>query len=155
MIKTLNGSALSITSAEVVPALERKIIDGAITSALSVNDWRAYELVKTGYMVNMTMGHQIMLINTEELNKLPADVKSTLLTKAREWTPKYAQMSQEGDTAARQNLLANKVTLVEPTPADIEKARAMMRPMWDQWAQKNGATGRRLVDGTMKACGAT
>ena len=152
MMKTLGGSAVSITSAEVIPALERKIIDGAITSALSANDWRAYDIVKTGYMVNMTMGHQVMMINNEELAKLPPDVKAILLAKAKEWEPKYEQMSQEGDIAARKNLQANKVTLVDPTPADLTKARALMRPMWDQWAQKYGTVGRELVDGTIKAC---
>ncbi len=154
MMRALNGSAVSITSAEVIPALERKIIDGAITSALSANDWRAYDIVKTGYMVNMTMGHQIMMVNNNALKKLPPDVREILLAKVREWAPKYAQMSEEGDVSARKNLEANKVTLVEPTAADMTKARALMRPMWDQWAQKYGAEGRQLVDGTMKACGA-
>jgi TRAP-type C4-dicarboxylate transport system substrate-binding protein len=155
MMKALGGSAVSITSAEVIPALERKVIDGAITSALSASDWRAYELVKTGYMVNMTMGHQVMMMNTAELNKLPADVRQTLVAKATEWAPKYRAMSEGGDKEARANLTANKVSLVEPSADDLKKARAMMRPMWDSWAEKHGATGKQLVDGTMKACGAT
>jgi TRAP-type C4-dicarboxylate transport system substrate-binding protein len=98
------------------------------------------------------MGHQVMMINKDELAKLPADVRTTLLAKTKEWAPKYEQMSQEGDVAARKNLQANKVTLVDPTPEDLAKARALMRPMWDQWAQKYGTTGRQLVDGTIKAC---
>ena len=155
MMKSLGGSAISITSAEVIPALERKVIDGAITSAFSASDWRAYELVKTGYMVNMTMGHQAMLINTAELQKLPADVQQTLLAKAVEWAPKYRAMSEQGDKDARANLLANKVTLVEPTADDRAKAQAMMRPMWDSWAQRNGALGQSLLKGAMTACGAS
>ncbi|WP_423458179.1 hypothetical protein [Ottowia sp. VDI28] len=59
MMQRLAGSTISITSAEVVPALERKVIDGALTSALSANDWKACDIVRTGYMVNMAMGHQI------------------------------------------------------------------------------------------------
>ena len=155
MMKLLGGSAVSITSAEVIPALERKVIDGAITSALSANDWRAYELVRTGYMVNMTMGHQVMMVNAAELQKLPADVRATFLAKAREWEPKYRQMSEEGDTMARSNLQTNKVTLVTPTPEDRKSAQSMMRPMWDAWAAKNGAVGKELVQDSMKACGAS
>ena len=154
MMKLLGGSAVSITSAEVIPALERKVIDGAITSALSASDWRAFEIVRTGYMVNMTMGHQVMMVNTAELDKLPADVRTTLLAKMKEWEPKYRQMSEQGDVDARKNLLANKVALVDPTPADIQRARATMRPMWDAWAKKYGAVGQQLVEGAAKACGA-
>jgi TRAP-type C4-dicarboxylate transport system substrate-binding protein len=155
MMKLLGGSAVSITSAEVIPALERKVIDGAITSALSANDWRAFEIVRTGYMVNMTMGHQIMMVNTAELNKLPADVRSTLLAKMKEWAPKYEQMSQQGDLEARKNLAANKVTMVEPTADDVRHTRGLMRPMWDAWAKKYGVVGQQLLDGAAKACGAT
>jgi len=155
MMKLLGGSAVSITSAEVIPALERKVIDGAITSALSANDWRAFEIVRTGYMVNMTMGHQIMMVNTAELNKLPADVRATLLAKMKEWAPKYEEMSQQGDIEARKNLAANKVTLVQPTPDDVRRVRALMRPMWDSWAKQHGAVGQQLLQGAAKACGAT
>ena len=155
MMKLLGGNAVSITSAEVIPALERKVIDGAITSALSANDWRAYELVRTGYMVNMTMGHQMMMVNTAELQKLPPDVQKILLDKAKEWSPKYRQMSEEGDTSARANLRANKVSLIEPTADDRKRAQATMRPMWDAWAKKYGTVGQQLVDGAMKACGAS
>ncbi len=155
MMRALGGAAMSITSAEVIPALERRVIDGAITSALSASDWKAYEIVKGGYMVNMTMGHQIMMMNSAELQKLPADVRATLLAKAAEWAPKYRAMSEGGDKEARQNLMANKVALTEPAAEDVQKARTMMRPSWDQWAQKHGAAGRQLLDGAMKACGAS
>lgn len=155
MMKLLGGTAVSITSAEVIPALERKVIDGAITSALSANDWRAFDIVKGGYMVNMTMGHQVMMINAAELAKLPADVRATLLAKAGEWTPRYRKMSEEGDVDARRNLQANKVTLTEPSTDDVQRARAQMRPMWDTWAAKYGDTGKRLLEGSMKACGAS
>lgn len=155
MMKLLGGTAVSITSAEVIPALERRVIDGAITSALSANDWRAFDIVKGGYMVNMTMGHQVMMINAGELAKLPADIRTTLLAKAAEWTPRYRTMSETGDVEARRNLQANKVTLTEPSAEDVQRARAQMRPMWDSWAQKHGDAGRRLLDGSMKACGAS
>jgi TRAP-type C4-dicarboxylate transport system substrate-binding protein len=155
MMKLLGGSAVSITSAEVIPALERKVIDGAITSALSANDWRAYDIVKGGYMVNMTMGHQVMMINAEELAKLPTELRTTLVAKGREWAAKYRTMSETGDVEARRNLQANRVALTEPAADDVARARAMLRPLWDQWAQKHGDTGKRLLDASMKACGAS
>lgn len=154
MMSALGGSATTITSAEVIAALERKIIDGAITSSISANDWRAYEIVKTGYMVNMTMGYQLMTVNGEAIGKLPPDVRSTLIAKVQEWAPKYLKMSEEGDIAARENLAAHKVTLAQPSSADMAKARTLMRPVWEQWAQKNGTEARQQLEAVMKACGA-
>lgn len=153
MIKLLGGSPVSITSAEVIPALERQTIDGAITSALSANDWRAYDIVKTGYMVNMTMGHQMMLVNGEEFAKLPVDIQGILHEKFAEWAPKYNAMSQENDTLARENLSANGVALVEPNKEDMDKAASALRPLWDQWAGQNGEVGESMLKAAMKACG--
>ena len=155
MMKILGGSAVSITSAEVIPALERKVIDGAITSALSANDWKAFEIVRTGYMVNMTMGHQVMLVNAAEMAKLAPDVRDVLAAKMKEYAPRYRKVSEEGDQEARRNLAANKVTLVEPTADDRKRAQALMRPMWDSWAKSHGAVGQKLLDGAMKSCAAT
>jgi TRAP-type C4-dicarboxylate transport system substrate-binding protein len=155
MMKLLGGSAVSITSAEVIPALERKVIDGAITSALSANDWKAFEIVRTGYMVNMTMGHQVMLVNAAEMAKLPADVRGVLVAKMAEYAPRYRKVSEGGDQDARRNLTANKVNLVEPSADDRKRAQALMRPMWDAWAKKHGAVGQKLLEGAMKSCGAT
>lgn len=152
MMKRLGGSAVSITSAEVIPALERKVIDGAITSALSANDWKAFDIVRTGYMVNMTMGHQIMVVNSAELAKLAPDVRDILTAKFKEWGPKFAQMSEEGDQAARRNLVAHKVTLVEPATEDRKRAQALMQPMWGEWAKKHGPVAQRLLDDASRNC---
>ena len=152
MMKRLGGSAISITSAEVIPALERKVIDGAITSALSANDWKAFEIVRTGYMINVTMGHQVMLVNSAELGKLAPDVRAILLAKFKEWAPKYRQMSEEGDQAARRNLASHKVTLVEPSNDDRQRAKSLMEPMWSEWAQKHGTVAQRMLDDASRVC---
>ena len=43
---------------------------------------------------------------------------------------------------------------MDPTGADKAKAQQMMRSSWDAWAVKYGATGKTLLDGVAKACGA-
>lgn len=152
MVQLLGGSPVSISSAEVIPALERKIIDGAITSALSANDWRAYEIIDTGFMANFAMGHQVTMINKAELAKLPEDLRTTLLRKVAEWEPKYMEMAAKGDAEARSNLAANRVKLVDPTTEDYARVRETMLPMWNEWAGKHGETGKKLLGLARTAC---
>lgn len=154
MMKRLGGSAISITTAEVIPALERKVIDGAITSAFSANDWKAYDIVKTGYLVNMTMGHQVMLINDAQMKALEPEVRDVLKAKLKEWAPKYRAMSEAGEMAARANLQAHKVTLKEASAADLRQARTLMEPAWNEWATKNGPVAQQLLSAARTGCAA-
>jgi len=152
MLKLFDASSVSITSAEVVPALDRKVIDGAITSALSANDWKSYQTIKTGYMINFIMGTQFVLANGDAFAKLPADLQKLLVEKSQEWAPKYRKVSEDGDKAARANLVANGVQLVDPSPAEMQRARDTMRPIWNEWVQKNGPVAKELLDVTSAAC---
>ncbi|MDP3252186.1 MAG: TRAP transporter substrate-binding protein DctP [Hydrogenophaga sp.] len=152
MMKRLGGNAISITSAEVIPALERRVIDAAITSALSANDWKAYDIVKTGYLVNMTMGHQIMLINDAQMQALEPGVRATLQAKLKEWTPKFRAMSEQGEMAARANLQAHKVTLKEASAQDLRQARALMEPAWNEWASRHGPVAQQLLSAVRTGC---
>jgi TRAP-type C4-dicarboxylate transport system substrate-binding protein len=103
-------------------------------------------------MANVTMGHQVMLVNAAEMAKLPADVRSVLTSKFKEWAPKYRQMSEQGDQDARRNLVANKVNLVAPTQEDMTRARSLMQPMWAEWATKRGPVAQRLLDEATRSC---
>lgn len=152
MVQLLGGSPVSISSAEVIPALERKVIDGAITSAFSANDWRAYEIIDTGFMANFAMGHQVTMINEAELAKLPEDLRGILLAKVAEWEPKYVEMAAKGDEEARTNLTANGVALVEPSAEDYAHVREVMLPMWNEWAGKHGDTGAKLLELARAGC---
>jgi len=152
MLKLFDASSVSITTAEVVPALDRKVIDGAITSALSANDWKSYQTIKTGFMINFIMGSQFVLANGDAFAKLPPDLQKLLTDKSREWAPKYRKASEEGDKAARANLQANGVKLIDPAAADMKQAAAKMRPIWDDWTQKNGPVAKELLQAVTAAC---
>lgn len=152
MMRALGGTAVAIAPAEVIPSLQRKVIDAIITGALSANDWRAYDVVSNGYLINISMGHMAMVVNNAELAKLPPEVQQTLLAKAAEWRGKYMQMSRDGGKAALGNLAANGVKLVDPAPEDLRQAGSMVRGIWTDWSRRHGDIGRALLDSTMKAC---
>ena len=83
MMKLLGGSGVTITPAEVIPALQRGVVDGAFTAAVPALDWKFNEVTKMGYMMNLTLAHQIVAVNDQELAKLPADLQASCCSTKR------------------------------------------------------------------------
>jgi TRAP-type C4-dicarboxylate transport system substrate-binding protein len=154
MLKLFGASPMSIDPSEVLMALQRKVVDGAITSALSANDWKAYDIVKYGFMLNFTMAHQFTFANVVAFNALPADMQKLIVAKSEEWAPRYYKESEATDQTARQNMQKNGVTLIDPSPADVKRARELLHPLWNAWAGKNGPVAKQLLDKVGAACAA-
>jgi len=152
MLTLIGGSPTSLDPAEVVPALQRKVVDGAITSALSANDWKAYDIVKFGFMLNFTMAHQITLVNGETLSKLPPDLQKLIVDKSAEWAPKYFAASEDTNNAALKNMQANGVIVTEPNAADISNVKTVLKPLWNKWTEKNGPVAADLLTRVAAAC---
>ena len=152
MMKLLGGAGVTITPAEVIPALQRGVVDGAFTAAVPALDWKFNEVTKMGYMINLTLAHQVFAVNEQELNKLPADLRKLLLDKAVEWAPKYRQALIEADRNARRTLTEKGVTLRDPSPEEMEKFRAITRPMWKEWTDKNGPLAEKMLNTALESC---
>lgn len=152
VMKLLGGSGVTITPAEVIPALQRGVVDGAFTAAVPALDWKFNEVTKMGYMINLTLAHQVFAVNEQELNKLPADLRQLLLDKAKEWAPKYRQELIEADKTARKTLAEKGVTLRDPTPEEMDKFRTITRPMWKEWTDKNGPVAEKMLNAAVEAC---
>ncbi len=152
MMKLLGGSGVTITPAEVIPALQRGVVDGAFTAAVPALDWKFNEVTRMGYMMNLTLAHQIVAVNDQELAKLPADLKKLLLDKTREWAPKYRQALIDADKVARKTLTDKGVVLLEPNARDMDKLRSLTLPMRAEWAARNGAVAHRMLKAAIDGC---
>ncbi len=151
MLQQLGAVPTSLDPSEVVTALQRKVVDGAITSALSANDWKAYDIIKYGFMLNFTMAHQITVVNAKALDQLPPDLRKIVEDKIAEWTPKYFAAAEEADRKAMENMQSHGVTLTEASDEDVAMIRKQLRPMWDSWAAEHGDTAKQLLSLTMEA----
>lgn len=152
MMKLLGGSGVTITPAEVIPALQRGVVDGAFTAAVPALDWKFNEVTKMGYMMNLTLAHQVVAINDAALSKLPADLRKLVLDKSTEWAPKYRTSLIEADKSARKTLADKGVVLLEPSAQEMDKLRTTTRPMWTEWSEKNGPLAQKMLAAAAEAC---
>ena len=153
MLRTLGATPVSIASDEVPSSLQRRVIDGAITSALSVSDWKLYEFLSNGLIINFAIGNQFVLMNMDEFNKLPKDLQQLLRQKGKEWYAKFQQSTPQFEMDARKNIQEKGIKFNELSSADFENARNMMRPMWGEWASKNGPVAQKLLEDVTKIMG--
>jgi TRAP-type C4-dicarboxylate transport system substrate-binding protein len=145
MLRLLGATPVSIASDEVPSSLQRKVIDGAITSALSVSDWKLYQFVSYGLIINFSIGNQFVLMNMDQFDKLPKDLQQLLRQKGDEWYLKFKESTPKFEMDARKNIQEKGITFNELSPADFEKAQKIMRPMWEEWANKNGPIAQKLL----------
>ena len=152
MLDRFGASAISIAGSEVPTALQRKVIDGAITSALSVADWKIFESLKGGLMTNFMMGHQFMIVNKEAFDALPDDLKTLVRDTAKKYQDRFATEMEEADMKARQLLADNGMTVVEISGEATTSAAELMAPMAEQWVSENGDTAAELLKITREKC---
>ena len=146
MLKALGATPVSISSAEVPTALQRGVADGAITSALSVRDWKLYDYVKYGYMVSFQMAPNVIVMNMDQFNKLSPDMQTLLLIKGKEWEARMRAFSEAMDAQTGKDLESHGVTLVKPTPVEFKEAVEAMKPMWSDWTKEHGPVAEKLMD---------
>lgn len=152
MLDLMGASGVAITPAEVIPALQRGVVDGAITAAIPAYDWKFYEVLGFGYMLNFTMTDQVIAVNEQQLAALPEDVAKVLTDTATAWQAKFRDAIAAAATEAEKKLQEKGLKLLTPSDADIKQARDTTRPMWEAWAEKNGDTAKELLTKVSAAC---
>lgn len=152
VMRLVGGSGVTINPAEVIPSLQRRVVDGAFTAAVPALDWKINEVAAFGYLLNLTLSHQAVAVNEGALAKLPEDVRKAFLDTARAWAPKYRSEMIAADIAARKTLTEKGMVLREASADETAKLRTLTRPIWDEWTAKQGAAGKAMLDAVVAAC---
>ena len=145
MMRLLGGSGISITTAEVIPALQRHVVDGAFTAAVPAMDWKIWEVARYAFMMNLTLSHQVIVVNQAEMDKLPADLRAVLLDTARSFASEYRSTLIAADKEARRVLVEKGITLHDATAAETARLREVVKPIWADWIAKTGPSGEAML----------
>lgn len=148
----LGATSVSITTAEVTPALQRGVIDGAITAAVNADAWNWHEVLGNGYLFNITLSHEVIAVNDAALAELPDDVRASFLDVSRKWAGILRQEVLALDAQARANLTTKGIRLVDPTAEDAAQLSAMTADIAENWASQNGETGRDVLAAIRAGC---
>jgi TRAP-type C4-dicarboxylate transport system substrate-binding protein len=148
-VQALGGSSVTMAFGEVVPALQNKVVDCAITGSLSGYSAKWYEVATHLYALPINWNQQIHAVNQKAWDKLDPKVQQFLQENVDKmvddiWTA-AARQTQEGydcntGADACPYPVKGKMVLVEPTAED----RALLKKVLNEavlpkWAARCSA----------------
>ena len=162
-IEALGGSSVTMAFGEVVPALQNRVVDCAITGSLSGYSAKWYEVSTHLYALPINWNQQIHAVNAKSWNKLDSSVQKLITTNFKTlvddiWDAAGKQ-TQEGydcntGAAACPNAVKGKMVLVQPTDADRALLKKVLTdsvlPKWaartnEQYVKDFNATVGKIV----------
>ena len=154
--RLLGAAPVNINFGEVYSALEKRTVDGAMTSATNAEPMKFFEVAKYldyWYLAGAAM--EWLVANQKAWDALPRDLQQVVLDALKETNleEKEWQDASDADERARKRLPELGMTVVDPPREEIEKARRIAQGAWDIWLQRTGADGKRALELALKALG--
>ena len=135
-IEAMGGSPTMMSSSELYLALQTGTIDGCTRPLLTGIGRKLYEVVNHLTIANFSPWGDILIINRDTWNSLPADIQEIMRQAADEWKEEARQLSKEFVETAIEEFKAKGVTVHILTPEELAPFREAMAPTYDWWKGK-------------------
>ena len=154
--RALGGVPVNIPFGELYTALEKKTVDGAITSATNAEPMKFFEVSKIiNYWFLAGASGEWLVTNQKAWDGLPKDLQQVVLDSLKEvrFEDKEWEDAKAFEERALKRFSEIGMTVVNPSKEEIEKARKLSRAAWDTWLARSGPDGKRGMELALKALG--
>lgn len=147
-ITALGGISVTLAFGEVVPAMQNKLVDCAITGSLSGYSAKWYEVSTHLYALPINWSQQIHAVNQQTWSKLDPKVRdflqSNITTLVDDIWNAAAQQTQEGydcnsGAPSCPYPVKGKMVLVQPSEADRQQLLSIREDVLSKWAARCSA----------------
>lgn len=147
-IEALGGVSVTMAFGEVVPAMQNKLVDCAITGSLSGYSAKWYEVSTHLYALPINWNQQIHAVNQQTWDKLDPQVRdflqSNITTLVDDIWNAAARQTQEGydcnsGAPSCPYPVKGKMVLVQPNEADRQLLLSLRDDVLNKWAARCSA----------------
>ena len=144
-LKKVGAQPVVIPPPDVHTALERGVVDGLIWVAGLIRDWGWNEVVKYRVEPGFYMANNVVLVNKEVWDSLPADLQQ-ILTQSEIEAEKAAVDRGEAHMAEENAIMAKGgMELIELAPDEAGKLKdTAYGALWEVVIKKSGEDGEKL-----------
>ena len=139
-------AARKMPFSEVYPAMKAGLLDSMYTSSVSGVDAKAWEVLKYFTPINIVGPVNMVNVNLDAWNKLPKNIKETVLEIAAEMEDEMWNLAGDMDRKSRETLKENGMT-VNPVKKSFRKELdAIGVQLRKEWTSKAGEDARVILD---------
>jgi TRAP-type C4-dicarboxylate transport system substrate-binding protein len=145
MVQALGMTGVLIPWGETVPALASGAVVGVTTSATSGVDGKFWEFVKYFYATNHAWSCQMVTINLDTWNKLPATHRKAMEDLGKSLEPQFWQVSVDNDAQSAKRLIDGGMERIELSPAMMKEMQAKTAPLIEAWVKRVGGPAGDII----------
>jgi TRAP-type C4-dicarboxylate transport system substrate-binding protein len=136
-VRRLGGTPVTLGAAEVPSALDRGVVDGVFTASSGGGKiWK--DLLKSSYRLGPNFFDASIAVNKGAFEKLAPDVQAKLRALVAETVPWTTSELRNDEGTVTQQLASGGITMTAAKPEDVDSARKLLTPYWDEWAKSRG-----------------
>jgi TRAP-type C4-dicarboxylate transport system substrate-binding protein len=145
-MQLLGASPLTIPTAEIMEALSRGTVDAIQTSrGWALGFGLADVCTNVSFWKFQSVFGGMLVVNKAKFDALPADLKKVVLDTGREMQGQTVFGAKVEEMEADVGLKVSKLKVTQPSQAEINKAREIVRPAIDKWLEIAGPHGKEIL----------
>ena len=135
-----------VQSAELAQAFATGVVVAQITSAATGVDTQAWDYARVFTPLGFSMTKNAVLVSRRALEALPADLQQAIRAAAARAETRGYQLSEEAQRSTEATLAQRGMQVGPPAQTLLDDLTRVGRVMADEWAERAGADGRRLLE---------
>ena len=135
-----------VQSAELAQAFATGVVQAQVTSAATGVDTQAWDYAKIFTPLGFSMTKNAVLISRRALEGLPRDVQEAIRAAATRAETRGYEMSEQATRETEATLASRGMQVGPPSQQLLDELSRVGRTMADEWVQRAGEDGRRLLE---------
>jgi TRAP-type C4-dicarboxylate transport system substrate-binding protein len=145
-LRSLGGSPITLSMAEIEEALSRGTVDAIMTSKSFGAERGLMQLAKYVSIWPITpIFPQFIAINFKAWDKLDPRQKDGLMRASSQLTREMATALEQMDISYTLWIRSTKTELISPDEAEVKRAMALMQPVVKEWLETAGPHGKDVL----------
>jgi TRAP-type C4-dicarboxylate transport system substrate-binding protein len=141
-LKALGAAPVGMPQSETPEALQKGVVQGAVSSLETLMDFKYAEICKYVTMINGPVYPFAVVMNMAKWNSLPKDVQEVmdgLGTEQAWWTGNY--MDKHVDESVEWSKKNHNIEIIKLTQKELARWNKMVKPIPDKWSENAKAKG--------------